>query len=336
MLPIAIDAMGGDDAPRSIVEGVGEALDLLPRLDGLLLVGRTELMKAELDRIGKLGHPKIELVHAEQVVEMHESPAATVRSKRKSSIAICADLVKKGEASAVVSAGNTGAAVTSAVLKIRTLEGVERPGIATVIPAPTGTFLLLDAGANVDCKPLHLLHYAIMGDIYAREILGIKSPRVGLLNVGNEDGKGNELVKVVHKMMTGLKGINYAGNIEGHDLFKHGADVVICDGFVGNVVLKVCESLASAFGSYLKGLLKKNPVRMTGAVLARGAFEEFKGLTDTDQHGGALLLGINAPFVIAHGASSPRAVCNAIRVARESVAHHLTDMIIERIQQLDV
>jgi glycerol-3-phosphate acyltransferase PlsX len=334
MLPLAIDAMGGDHAPRAIIEGVGDALDSIPRLGGILVVGKSDQIEAELQRIGKLGHPKIEVVHADQVVEMHEAPAATVRSKKHSSIAICTDLVKQGRAGAVVSAGNTGAAVASAVLRIRTLSGIERPGIATVFPVPTGNFLLLDAGANVDCKPKHLVHYGLMGEIYAREILGVKSPRVGLLNVGNEEGKGNELAKVVHKTLSGLPDINYIGNIEGHDLFEHGADVVVCDGFVGNIVLKVCESMARAFGSFLKDLLRKNPMRMTGALLAQGAFKDFKDLVDSERYGGAPLLGLNAVCIIAHGASSPKAIRNAIRVAEESLEHHLTDTIVRRVGEI--
>lgn len=336
MLPIAVDAMGGDTAPRSIVEGVGEAIDSLPRLERLILVGNEAVLKRELSRIGKLGHPKVEIEHTDQVIEMHDPPASSVRSKKRSSIAVCADLVKQGRACNLVSAGNTGASVACSVLKIRTLKGVERPGIATVFPAPTGTFLLIDAGANVDCKPKHLVHYGVMGEIYAREILGVPEPRVGLLNVGNEEGKGNELAKEVHQVLSRLRGMNYIGNIEGHDLFKHGADVVVCDGFVGNIVLKVCESLARAFGVYLQGLLKKNPVRFTGAMLAQGAFKELKELTDSDQYGGAPLLGLNAVCIIAHGASSPWAIRNAIRVAEESVEHHLTDTIVERITELAV
>ena len=334
MVPIAIDAMGGDDAPRTIIEGVGMALDRLAFVDKLLLVGHEEQIGSELQRIGKLDDPRLEIVHTDQVVGMGESPAAAIRAKPRSSIAVAVDLVKKGQARGVVSAGHTGAFVASSVLKLRTLPGIERPGIATVFPTPTGWILLLDAGATVDCKPQHLVHYAVMGEIYAREILGAKSPRVGLLNVGGEEGKGNELVKETYKRLSALPRINFTGNIEGHDLFANTVDVVVCDGFVGNVVLKSCESLAKAIRGFLKASLGKNPLRMAGALMCRGAFAEFRQLSDYAEYGGAPLLGLNGVCIVGHGSSSPLAICNAIRFAGQAIEHHMNEHIVARINEL--
>jgi glycerol-3-phosphate acyltransferase PlsX len=336
MVQIAIDAMGGDFAPRAVIEGVGEALDRFPAIGRLLLTGPRDQIESELDLIGRKDDERITIVHTDQVIGMHESPAAAIRAKPRSSIATAVELVKQGQARAVISAGHTGAAVASTVLKLRTLPGIERPGIATVFPAPTGSFLLLDAGANVDSKPRHLAQYAVMGEIYSREILKVASPRIGLLNVGSEEGKGNELAKLAHDILKGMKGINFVGNIEGRDLFADSVDVVICDGFVGNVVLKCCESLAKAFGGFLGNLLRKSPVRMTGALLCKGAFSEFKTLCDYAEYGGAPLLGVNGVCIIGHGSSSSVAIRNAIRVAIESVEHHLNDHIVERVQELGV
>jgi glycerol-3-phosphate acyltransferase PlsX len=334
MVPIALDAMGGDNAPQAIVQGACEALEHYPQIDKLLLVGDQAAIEAELSALGQTGNSRLEIVHTDQVVDMHESPAAAIRSKPRSSIAVAVDLVKKGQARGVISAGHTGAAVASTVLKLRTLPGVERPGIATVFPSPTGPFLLLDAGANVECKAKHLAQYAVMGEIYAREILGMPEPRIGLLNVGHEEGKGNELSKATYDLIKGLPNLNFVGNIEGRDLFDNSVDVVICDGFVGNVVLKCCESLAKAFGEFLRQLLTRNLKRKVGALLARNAFSEFKDLSDYAEYGGAPLLGVTGVCIIGHGSSSPRAIRNAIRVAMEAVEHHLNDHIAARLQEV--
>lgn len=323
--------MGGDSAPRAVIEGVGEALERFPGKFQLLLVGHQEQIEVELARLGKQRHPALELVHAPDVVHMHEAPAAAARTKRQSSINLAVELVKKGEADAVVSAGNTGAAVASTVLKLRTLQGIERPGIAPAFPSPSGHFVLIDAGANVDSKPIHLVHYAIMGDVYARRILGHENPRIGLLNVGGEQLKGNELTKETFRLLGALPGINFIGNVEGHDLFSGGVDVVVCDGFAGNVVLKCCESLAEALGHILKENLQKTTMRKMGYLLSRGAYRELKAMSDYAEYGGAPLLGVNGVCIIGHGSSSPRAIANAIRVAGEFVQHQVNEHIVARV-----
>lgn len=333
MVPIAIDAMGGDNAPRAVIEGAGLALERYSSIRKLLLVGAEDEIRAELSACG-IQDNRLEIVHTDQVIGMHEPPAAAIRSKPASSIAVAVDLVKAGRAGSVISAGHTGAAVACTVLKLRTLRGIERPGIATVFPTPSGSFLLLDAGATVNCKAKHLAQYAIMGEIYSREILGVTAPRVGLLNVGSEDGKGNELAKSAFKQIAALPGINFIGNIEGSDLFGGNVDVVVCDGFVGNVVLKSCESLAGAIGQFLKTLLNKTAARQLGAFLCRNAFQEFKELSDYAEYGGAPLLGVNGICIIGHGSSSPIAIRNAIRVAVEALEDRLNDHIVEKVAAL--
>jgi len=326
--------MGGDYAPRAVVEGVSEALDRSPDTYRLFLVGPRELIETELASVGKLGDPRVVLVHASEVVGMDEAPAAAMRTKRDSSISVAVDLVKKGEAQAIVSAGSTGAAVATTVVKLRMLAGIERPGIATVFPSPTGHFVLLDAGATVDCKPLHLVHYALMGDVYARHILGKQSPRIGLLSVGEEDTKGNDLTKETFKLLKATPDVHFVGNVEGHDLFEGTVDVVVCDGFVGNVVLKTCESLANAIGHILKEKLQKTLLRQAGYLLSREAYRELKQLTDYAEYGGAPLLGVNGTCIICHGSSSPRAIRNAIRVAGEFVEHQVNQHIVSRVEHL--
>jgi len=336
MISIAIDIMGGDNAPSAPIEGAVQALDSLSEDIKLVLVGPEELIEEELAKHGKEDDDRIEIRHADEVIEMDDPASSPIRKKKNSSVSLAAEEVKKGNADALVSAGHTGAAVAATVYKLRTLPGIQRPGIATVFPTPESAFLLIDAGANVGCKPVHLVQYGIMGEIYMREILGVENPRIGLLNVGDEVGKGNDLTKETHDILSGLEGVNFVGNVEGSDLFNDKADVIICDGFVGNVLLKSCESLATAFGRFLKGLLKKNAPRKIGAFLSRGAFQDFKELSDYAEYGGAPLLGLNGGCIIGHGGSSAVAIRNAIRVASESVAYHLNDHIVERIEKLEI
>jgi len=334
MLPIAVDVMGGDFGPRPLVEGVGQALDLLPDAGPLLLVGDEALVRAELARLGKAADPRLSVVHADAVMEMDDPATAALRGKAKASITVAVDLVKRGQASAVVSAGHTGASVAASVVKLRMLPGIDRPGIATVFPTATGRFVLLDAGANVDAKPEHLVHYAVMGDMYARHILGVDKPRVGLLSVGTENEKGNELTKAAFKLLQAVPHIQFIGNVEGHDLFEGHVDVVVCDGFVGNVVLKTSESLAKAIAHILKDKLGKTVIRKLGALLSSGAYRELKQVGDYAEYGGAPLLGVNGVVIIGHGSSSPKAMRNAIRVAREFITHDVNAKIIREIEGL--
>ena len=334
MVSIAVDTMGGDHAPRAVVEGVDRALSCLPGIGRLILVGDETQIRAELDRAGRAEEKRLEVMHAPDVVRMDDPPLAALRGKKRSSITVAVELVKCGEAQAVVSAGNTGAAVAATVVRLKMLPGIERPGIATVFPSPGGHFVLLDAGANVDSKPHHLSQFAVMGDVYARRILGFEDPKIGILSVGTEDVKGNELTKQAFKLLSGVEGLNFVGNVEGNDLFDHAVDVVVCDGFVGNVVLKCSEGLAKGLADMLRGLLSRNPLRMAGALLSRGAFNELKELSDSERYGGAPLLGVNGVCIIGHGSSSPFAIQNVIRVATEFVEHQVNEHIVERLGAL--
>ena len=262
---------------------------------------------------------------------MGEAAVASVRKKKDSSVSRAVDLVKKGQADAVVSAGHTGAAVAASTIKLRTLPGIERAGIATTIPTESNLFILIDAGANPDAKPIHLLQYAIMGSVYSRHVLGYKNPSIGLMSIGTEDNKGSESTKEVFKMLK-ASGLNFRGNVEGHDLFENPVEVVLCEGFVGNVVLKSAEALAHAIFGWLKHELQKNPVRMAGAVLAQGAFKAIRKKTNADEYGGSLLLGVDGICIIAHGSSSPVAIKNAIRVALESIDEQVNQHIVEEIK----
>ena len=332
---LAIDVMGGDFAPHEIISGVKLALTDFPEIKKFLLVGDQNCVQQSLVRNNlSESNSRLRLVHASQVVKMNEPSATAVRAKRDSSITVAAKLMKNKRAEAVVSAGHTGAAVASTVVTNRMLSGIDRPGIASVFPAPRGSFIMLDIGANVDCKPIHIAQYAIMGDVYARTLFHIKKPEVGILSIGGEDEKGNELTKESYKILRSLP-INFVGNVEGHDLFTNKVDVVLCDGFVGNVVLKCCESLAKAISGILRENLKKSPVRMAGAFLSKNAFKELKELTDHEEYGGAPLLGINGICIIAHGSSSAKAIRNAIRVARDMLLNNYNERISNRIAGID-
>lgn len=329
-MKVALDAMGGDFAPRNIVEGAVLALGAYVHLSKLYLVGDKAAIIAELQRLS-CDDARVEIVHASQVVDMGDEAVASVRKKKDSSVSRAVDLVKAGKADAIVSAGHTGAAVAASTIKLRTLPGVERAGIASTIPTESNLFVLIDAGANPDAKPNHLLQYAIMGSVYSQHVLGYKNPSIGLMSIGTEDNKGTESTKDVFKMLK-ASGLNFRGNVEGHDLFENPVEVVLCEGFVGNVVLKSCEALAHAIFSWLKHELKKNPVRMAGAALARGAFKTIAKKTNVDEYGGSVLLGVDGICIIAHGSSSPTAIKNAIRVALESIDQQVNPHIVEGIK----
>jgi glycerol-3-phosphate acyltransferase PlsX len=330
-MKIALDAMGGDFGPPHIVAGAVLALNEYPRLDKLFLVGDTPQIEAELKKHG-CNDRRIEIFHATQVVEMKDSAIDAVRRKKDSSVSRAVDLVKKGEAAAIVSAGHTGAAVAATTIKLRTLPGIDRPGIAAIIPSETNVFVLIDAGANSDAKPEHLLQYAIMGSVYSRHVLGYSNPCVGLMSIGGEDVKGTDLTKEVFKMLKQSQ-LNFRGNVEGHDLFDDPVEVVVCDGFVGNVILKTCESVAGAVFEWLKHELTKTKVRMAGAYLARNAFRTIKKKLNYEEYGGMPLLGVNGICIIAHGASTPLAIKNALRVAAESIEHQVNPHIVEEVRR---
>jgi glycerol-3-phosphate acyltransferase PlsX len=313
---IAVDAMGGDVGPAVTVEGaLAAARD--HRLE-VILVGDRAAIERELERHRGAGPLPVTVRHASQVVEMGEHPSHALRRKRDSSMRVAAELVRDGEASAFVSAGNTGAAMAIAMFTLGVLPGVDRPAIAVVLPNLQARTVLLDVGANVDPKPWHLAQYAFMGHVYARHILGVPAPRVGLLSVGEEEGKGNELVREVFKLLEGTP-LNFLGNVEGRDIYNGHADVVVTDGFTGNVALKISESLADMMVHLLREELTRTPWSKLGALLVRPAFRRFWRRVDYNEMGGAPLLGINGACIISHGASPPRAVKNAIRVAAEWV-----------------
>ncbi len=330
---IAVDAMGGDKAPDVVIEGTAEALELYPHID-IVLVGHLQKINPLVRNYGLQNHPRLTLVHAEQAIAMDDPSISAIRAKKHSSMTLCAELVHKGEADAVVSAGHTGAAVAATTFRMKLLPGVERAGIATIMPSTKGHFVFIDAGANVDCKPLHLAQFAVMGEIFARS-MGVHRPKIGLLSIGEEDVKGNDLTKEAFKMLSSMP-INFIGNVEGKLLYERIADVVVCDGFVGNIVLKSSESLAKALSFWMKKAFKKNPVRQAWAILATNAFKELKEVADYEEYGGAPLLGVNGVCIIGHGSSSPKAIKNAIRVAGEIVKFRVNEHITERLAECGV
>ena len=326
---VAVDAMGGDLAPAVAVEGAVAAV----REFGIpvTLVGDTAQISNELSRHSIAGLDII-LKNATEVVGMHDSASDAVRKKRDSSIRVAFDLVKAGEADAVVSAGNSGATMAAGMFVLKRLTGIERPAIAQVFPNLQGHTVVLDVGGNVDCKPVHLVQFAIMGEVYARHILGIDNPRVGLLSNGEEDSKGNELTRETNLILKDIS-FNYTGYVEGRDIFNGGADVVVCDGFVGNVVLKLSEGLADAVGTMLKEEIKASFLSKVGYLLARPAFKRFKKKVDYAEYGGAPLLGIDGVGMICHGGSNVKAIKNAIRFAHENVEKKVNQRMAEKLRE---
>ena len=329
-MKIAIDVMGGDYAPASVIDGTAEALGTYTGFD-VVLVGHLEEIKPLLQKHGLDKNPRVGLVHAEQVVNMDESSTSAIRAKKGSSVTVAAGIVGNCAADALVTIGHTGAAVAATMVKMRTLPGVERPAIAVVLPSKEGRTVLVDAGANVESSSRNLVQFAVMGEIYSKIILGLNSPKIGLMSVGDEDIKGNDTTKEAFKTLSNMS-INFIGNVEGCDIFNDEVDVVVCDGFVGNVVLKACEGLSKAVFHWMKKAFTKNPFRLTTAILAQKAFEELKEMGDQEEYGGAPLLGINGICIIGHGASSPKAVKNAIRVAAELVNKNLNQEILKKLQ----
>jgi glycerol-3-phosphate acyltransferase PlsX len=329
---IALDAMGGDYAPKNTIEGAVLALKEHPEIEKLFLVGDAVAIGNELKELD-YSDSRIEIFHAAEVIDMKDSAAKAVRTKRDSSINRAIDLVKNGSADAVVSAGHTGAAVAASVLKLRTLKGIERPAVACLLPTSVKgkAFVLIDAGANPDSTPENLLQFGLMGSVFAEHVLGRKNPSVAVMSIGEEDMKGNDVTKEAFKLLKS-SGLHFRGNIEGHDLFEDSADVVVCDGFTGNVMLKTSEAIAHAIFSWLKQELFKTPIRRLGARLAKGAFKAIKDKTNYEEYGGMPLLGVNGTCIIAHGGSTPLAIKNAIRAAAESIRHKINPHILEAVQ----
>ncbi|MBV9671807.1 MAG: phosphate acyltransferase PlsX [Verrucomicrobia bacterium] len=327
---IALDAMGGDYAPRNTIEGAVLAIRESPSIEKLFLVGNSATIESELKHLN-YKDPRIEIFNASEVINMREAAAKAVRTKKDASICRAVDLVKSGSADAVVSAGHTGAAVAAAVLKLRTLKGIERPAVACLLPTKSNVFVLIDAGANPDSTPENLVQFGLMGAVFSRTVLGYPKPSVALMSIGEEDMKGNDVTKEAFKLLR-LSDLAFRGNIEGHDVFENPAEVVVCDGFTGNVVLKTSEALAEAIFSWLKQELYRNPLRQLGAKLASGAFKSIRKKINYEEYGGMPLLGVNGICIIAHGASSALAIKNAIRAAAESIKHEINPLIVREVQ----
>ena len=329
---IALDAMGGDDGLEANIEGAGMALETLPSIEKLYLIGDQQKIKVALNK-HSISTEKIAIAHASEIVEMNESPAKAIRRKKDSSISVATDLVKSGTCEAVVSAGNTGAAVTAATLKLRNLNGIDRAGIASPIPNEYGVSYIMDAGANPEAKPRHLLQYAIMGSVYSNYVHGKKNPKIGLMSNGAEEEKGTAFTKEVFELLK-ESNLNFIGNIEGHDLFSKEVDVVLCDGFTGNIVLKTCEATAKAVAKWISEEIQKNTMGKIGGALVKPAFKAAMARGSYEEYGGSPLLGTNGVCIIAHGGSSPLAIKNAIRVAAESITRRINPHIEEEIAKL--
>lgn len=330
---ISVDAMGGDYAPNEIVKGAVRAVSQLNGVE-LVLVGDKNVIEKELKNIGALGNPKLGIVHAEEAIGMDEHPSDIVRGKKKSSMHVGLRLVKDGEASAFFTAGNSGAAMAVAMVTLGLLEGVSRPAIGTILPASnqSGRFFMLDVGANVDCRPEHLLTFAIMGSAYAKSVLKIENPTVGLLSNGEEEGKGDMLTKATFPLLKDCDSLNFTGNVEAKALYKGEADVVVCDGFAGNIAIKASQSVANYMFKTLKKEIEASFMAKIGALLSKKAVMNVRKKADSTQYGGAPLLGVKGVCVIGHGSSNEIAVANGIRVAKETVMGKMNEAITDDVK----
>ena len=343
MTKIALDAMGGDNAPDEIVVGAVESAVGIPDVK-IFLVGQLCSIQGVLDKLPKdlrrssqvaIESGKLEIIHAPDVAEMDESPVDAVRHKKDCSINVAMRLVKEGRADAFVSAGNSGAVATSAIFNLGRIPGVHRPAIAMVMPTriPQRPILVLDVGANMDCHPEWLVQFAIMGNAYSKAVLGRTTPTVGLVSIGTEDCKGNEMTKETFPLLKNVKDINFVGNIEGHDLFKGQMDVAVCDGFVGNVLLKTAESIAKAMGYWLKRECFRGPMRIFGALLLKGAFRALKSQLDPEVYGGAPLLGVPGAVIITHGSSTHKAIYYAVKAGVAAATNDVSGLIAKSIAE---
>ena len=325
MRMIAVDAMGGDYAPEEIVKGAVDAV--ISDGIGVILVGSEKQVREELR---KYSYPDnlISVVHASESIGMGEHPAKSVRRKKDASLVVAARLVKSGQAAAFVSAGNTGAMMAASLFELGRIPGIERPGIATVLPCPDGLpRVLIDSGANADAKARQLVQFAYLGSAFAKSVLKIEDPRVALLSVGSESSKGNEVVIEAHQLLQDAGDLNFAGNVESRELMTAGVDVVVCDGFVGNITLKAVEGIATALMGMIKEELTRNPLRAFGGILVKPGLKEMAKKMDYSEYGGAPLLGVNGISIICHGTSRARAVKNAVHYAHQAVTSDLLGMM---------
>ncbi|MFH1368187.1 MAG: phosphate acyltransferase PlsX [Elusimicrobiota bacterium] len=329
---LALDAMGGDHAPAVTVAGAVLAAKELKH--EIILVGRESALKAELLKHKTAGLP-LTICDAPETVGMDETPAQAVRQKKNSSIVIAAQLVAQGKANAFISAGNSGAAMASALLYLKRTPGVSRPAITSVFPTLNGLCVVLDVGANVDCKPKHLFQFAIMGKIFLERVYGISNPKVGLLSIGEEEGKGNELSNATYELLK-KSDLNFVGNIEGHDITKGKAEVIICDGFVGNVVLKFGEGVAEMMLKLVKEELKAHPIAWAALPFLWTALKDLRKKVDYSEYGGAPLLGVDGVCIIGHGISNAKAIKNALRVAAQFAEKNVNTEIAQEILKHDI
>jgi glycerol-3-phosphate acyltransferase PlsX len=325
---IAVDAMGGDLGPAEVVEAVRLAVTRTEGLNPITLVGDEAILLPLLAKAGLNDRARVSVHHASEVITMDDKPLAGLKRKKDSSMVRAIELVKDGHARVVVSCGNTGALMAGGTIKLRTMDGIARPALAAIVPREGGHFVLIDAGANPEAKPEHLLHNAILGSHYARVMLHIPRPRVGLMTIGTEEGKGNALITETHELLKRAADIiNYAGPIEGFQVFAEHVDVVVCDGFVGNIMLKSWESLVKFFTTMLKEELKANPMRSAGAILSKGAFSALKERVNPERYGGAPLLGVRGNILKAHGSSNRHAIRSAILAANAIIKADLNHRI---------
>ncbi len=317
-MKIAVDAMGGDNAPEVVIQGVLEAISEFGF--GIVLTGDSLAIRKrfgkELDRAG------VTVFHSPDVILMDESPLRAVRQKRGASVRVAFDLVKRGEADAVVSAGHSGAMLAAAILTLGKTPGVERPAFAWIFPGEKGDVILIDVGANVDCRPLHLLQFGVMAHVFATACQGLRDPKIGLLNIGEEGGKGNELARQAHELFSGSP-LNFVGNVEGVDIFSGRAQIIVCDGFVGNIVLKVLEGMAESVAGILDAKIARAEEVSSNGGFASGVFQEVRKKLDYAEYGGVPILGVDGVGIVCHGASSPKAIKNAIKVAGDHVINEI-------------
>ncbi|HMB69431.1 MAG TPA: phosphate acyltransferase PlsX [bacterium] len=331
---IVVDAMGGDNAPAVEVEGAVDAVRGGEEVD-ITLVGDEPRVRAELERLGAANNGRLSVVHAPERVEMGEDPVGQVRRKKNASITVATQLLKDGQADGLVSAGNTGGVVASSLLLLGRIKGVRRPAIATFLPSPQGGAILLDVGANSDCTPQHLVQFAKMGEIYARKVLKRENPKVGLLNIGEESTKGNKLVQSAYTLLQESP-LQFVGNVEGRDIFQGKADVVVCDGFVGNVVLKFSESVIHFITHLIKHEIGEDVRNRLGALLMKPVFRSLSQQLDYAEYGGAPMLGVDGVVIIAHGSSSVKAIRNAIKVASRFASERINDVIRDELRDQDM
>ncbi|MGE4169448.1 MAG: phosphate acyltransferase PlsX [Candidatus Margulisiibacteriota bacterium] len=329
-MKIALDVMGGDHAPGEIIKGAYLALNTFDA--HLILVGPSALLEQELPKYGTFPHPRLSIHHAPESVDMGESPAESFRKKKQSSIRVGLELVKEGQADAFVSAGNTGAVMATSTLVLGRIPNIERPAIAATLPSEKGPFVMLDMGSSVDCKPEHLAQFALMGHYFSSLVLDRETPRVGLLNIGEEPGKGNLACQEAHALIQAMP-LNFIGNVEGKDILKGDADVIVCDGFVGNNLLKFGEGVSTLFYDFFKKEAKQSVLSLMALLLLKPALKRFRKQFDYQEYGGAPLLGVNGVSIIAHGKSSAKAIESAIGNAIHAVEQRMVEKITKAVSQ---